>query len=282
MSQNRPALKDITSTTTLNNGVQMPWLGLGTWRASDDEAADAVTRALDLGYRHIDTAAAYGNEEGVGRAITSHAAGRDAVFVTTKVWNENIRAGHDAVRRGVSESLERLGFEQVDLVLLHWPVGDYLEAWSALEAAYEAGQARAIGVSNFLVEHLERLLDVAKVKPTVNQVEFHPRLVQPELLQFCQEQGIQHEAWSPLMKGEVTKLAEFQRIAQACGKTPAQVAIRWCLQHGSVCIPKSVNPQRIAENADVFDFELSEAQMRELDTLDRGERIGADPRNVSF
>ncbi|MFW6060485.1 MAG: aldo/keto reductase, partial [Phycisphaeraceae bacterium] len=254
----------------------------GTWRASDDEAADAVTAALDVGYRHIDTAAVYRNEAGVGRAIAAHDVPRDEVFVTTKVWNDAIRAGADEVQRAVDASLDRLGFEQVDLVLLHWAVGDYVDAWAGLEAAYDAGKARAIGVSNFMVEHLEHLLQRARVAPMVNQVEFHPYLVQPELLRFCREQGIQHEAWAPLMQGRVMDVAEVRRVAEAHGKTPAQVAIRWCLQRGSVTIPKSVHRARIEQNADVFDFELTTEQMQALDALDRNERVGPDPRDVTF
>lgn len=273
----RTILDGLTACATLHNGVAMPWLGLGTWRASDDEAAEAVTTALDLGYRHIDTAAIYGNETGVGEAIASHSVEREQVFITTKVWNDDIKAGGDAARAGLEASLKRLGIDTVDLVLLHWPVPGRLEAWRAMEQAYEQGLARAIGVSNFMVHHLEELLAVARIKPMVNQVEFHPHLLQPELLRFCQAQQIQHEAWSPLMKGQVTEVDELCRIAAAHNKTPAQVAIRWAIQHGSVAIPKSVHRHRIAENADIFDFELAEAEMQAMDVLDRNKRIGADP-----
>ena len=272
----------LTACATLRNGVNMPWLGLGTWRASDDDANAAVRTALDLGYRHIDTAAMYHNETGVGRAITEHSVGRDEVFVTTKVWNDDIRAGADATQRALSGCLDRLGFDYVDLALMHWPAGDYAEAWHGLEAALESGQARAIGVSNFMVEHLETLLVKADVAPMVNQVEFHPYLVQRELLDCCAEHGIQHEAWSPLMQGRCDEVDELQRIASEHGKTPAQVLLRWDLQHDSVTIPKSVTPERIASNAHVFDFALAEAEMQAIDALDRDQRFGPSPWEFAF
>jgi len=272
----------LNACTTLHNGVTMPWLGLGTWRAGEGDAEQAVRTALDLGYRHIDTAAMYGNEAGVGRAIADHATPREQVFVTTKVWNDDIRAGADATQKALGASLDRLNMPHVDLVLLHWPAGDYVEAWRGLEAALEAGQARAIGVSNFMVEHLEKLLAKASVKPMVNQVEFHPYLVQRELLDFCAENGIQHEAWSPLMQGKCTEVDELNRIAEEHGKSAAQVVLRWGLQHGSVTIPKSVTPKRIEANAQVFDFALAEAEMQAIDALDRGHRFGPDPWGFSF
>lgn len=267
----------LASCAALQDGVRMPWLGLGTWRATDAEASAAVAAALEMGYRHIDTAAAYDNEQGVGRAVAEHAVERDEVFVTTKIANPQIKRGAKATRDALADSLDRLGFEAVDLVLLHWPVSGRLEAWKALEEAYERGLTRAIGVSNFMIEHLEELLGVAQVKPMVNQVEFHPYLVQPALLRFCREHGIQHEAWSPLMQGRVGEVAELARIGEPHAKTPAQVAIRWAIQHGSVTIPKSVRPERLAENADVFDFELTEAEMQAIDALDRDTRFGPDP-----
>ena len=276
-----PTVEGLATCATLHNGVQMPWLGLGTWQASDDEAAAAVSAALDVGYRHIDTAAVYRNERGVGRAIVEHAVGRDAVFVTTKVFNDEIKRGAKATRQALEASLKRLGLEHVDLVLLHWPVSGRLEAWGALEEAYDAGLARAIGVSNFMVDHLEELIAAARIKPMVNQVEFHPWLVQPELMRYCREQQIQHEGWSPLMKGRISEVQELERIGQVHGKSPAQVAIRWALQHGSVTIPKSVRRERIAENADVYDFDLPEAEMQAIDALDRGQRLGPDPYTMT-
>ena len=289
---NTQELEGLEACATLSNGVAMPWLGLGTagqWtpkvKASDEAGmlgsqqgvAEAVSAALDIGYRHIDTAAFYGNEQAVGRAIAEHPLDRERVFVATKVWNDEIAAGPQATRGSIVRSLERLGVNAVDLLLLHWPVPGYLDAWRVLEEAYGQGLTRAIGVSNFQVHHLEDLLEHANMAPMVNQVEFHPYLVQPELLRFCRDRHIQHQGWSPLMVGRVDELPVVIEIAESHARTPFQVAIRWALQHGSVTIPKSVNPERIAENADVFSFELTQAEMDKIDALDRHERIGPDP-----
>ena len=288
-----PRIESLSTCTTLANGVEMPWLGLGTagrWTqlhkssedaavlGSDNGVAEAVSAALDAGYRHIDTAALYGNEEAVGRAIASHSVDREQVFITTKVWNDDIAAGPEATRDAIDASLERLGFEVVDLLFLHWPVPGYNHAWRVLEEVYRQGKARSIGVSNFDVHQLTKLLEQADIAPMVNQVEFHPYLQQPELLRFCQDHEIQHQGWSPLMVGNIGDVEEIVRIASAHNKTPAQVAIRWALQHRSVTIPKSVKRQRIEENADVFDFELSADEMQSINRLDRNQRIGPDPR----
>ena len=285
-------IQGLSSCTRLANGVRMPWLGLGTagsWTpfhkssegaavlGSDEGVAEAVAAALDVGYRHIDTAALYGTEEAVGRAIATHTVDREQVFITTKVWNNEIAAGPDATRDSIEASLERLGIEVVDLLFLHWPVPGYQQAWRVLEEVYRQGKARAIGVSNFDVHQLIELLEQAEIVPMVNQVEFHPYLQQPELLRFCRDNGIQHQGWSPLMVGNIGDVEEIVRIAAAHAKTPAQVAIRWALQHRSVTIPKSVKRRRIEENADVFDFELSADEMRSIDLLDRSQRIGPDP-----
>jgi methylglyoxal/glyoxal reductase len=269
---------------SLGNGIGMPRLGLGTWRSSEGpEVERSVRWALELGYRHVDTAAIYGNERGVGRAIRDSGVRREDVFVTTKVWNDDQRAGHDAVLRAFDASLKRLGFDYVDLYLIHWPVkGKYVEAWRALEAIYAGGRAKAIGVSNFLVHHLEDLLRDASVAPMVNQVELHPRLVQPELTDYCRRHGIVPEAWSPLMKGKVADIAQIRDLAQKYGKTAAQVVLRWDLQRGIVTIPKSVRRERLAENADLFDFELTPQDLDAIDRLDRGERLGAHPDHFSF
>ncbi len=287
-----PNIEGISACTTLSNGVQMPWLGLGTagrWTphaksskqaaelGSSKGVAKAVSVALEIGYRHIDTAAFYGNEEAVGLGISDHPVDREKVFITTKVWNDDIAAGPKATRASIEASLRRLNVEAVDLLLLHWPVPGYREAWRVLEEAYSQGKARAVGVSNFLVHQLEDLLSQAEIAPMVNQVEFHPYLIQPDLLRFCQIHQIQHQGWSPLMVGRVGEVSEIVRIAEVYGKTPFQVAIRWALQHGSVTIPKSVNPERIAENADVFSFELTLNEMQAIDRLDRDKRIGPDP-----
>ena len=275
---------------TLPNGVRMPRLGLGTagvWTpyhksaapplGSGEGVADAVTAALDIGYRHLDTAAFHGNEQAVGRAVAAHPVDRAQVFLTTKVWNDDVAAGPEATRAAIDASLERLQVDMIDLLLLHWPVPGYRQAWRVLEEVHTRGLARAIGVSNFQIHHLEDLLAHATIAPMVNQVEFHPYLVQADLLRFCRQHGIQHAGWSPLMVGRVDEVPEIVRIAQDHGRTPFQVAIRWALQHGSVTIPKSVTRARIAENAEVYSFALTAEQMRSIDRLDRGHRIGPDP-----
>lgn len=274
----------ISDTVSLSNGVKMPRLGLGTWRSSEGpEVERSVRWALELGYRHVDTAAIYGNERGVGRAIRDSGVRREDVFVTTKVWNDDQRAGHDAVLRAFEASLKRLGFDYVDLYLIHWPVkGKFKEAWRALEAIHAGGRAKAIGVSNFLVHHVEDLMRDAKVRPMVNQVELHPRLVQPELTDYSRRNGIVPEAWSPLMKGKVAEIPQIRELAQKYGKTPAQVVLRWNLQRGIVTIPKSVRRERLAENADLFDFELTPQDLDAVDRLDRGERLGAHPDHFTF
>jgi diketogulonate reductase-like aldo/keto reductase len=269
---------------TLANGVKMPRLGLGTWKSAEGaEVEQSVRWALEIGYRHVDTAAVYGNERGVGRAVRASGVPREQVFVTTKVWNDDQRSGRDAVTRAFDESLRRLAMDYVDLYLVHWPVkGRYREAWRALEAIYATGRAKAIGVSNFLVHHLEDLLGDAEVTPMVNQVEFHPRLVQRELMDFCRARGIVQEAWSPLMKGKVNDEPVLRDLAAKYRKTPAQVVLRWNLQHGIVTIPKSVRRERLEENAAVFDFHIEPADMARVDALDRGERVGAHPDHFTF
>jgi len=290
---NKPILRNLTSFTTLANGVKMPWLGLGTagsWTPhhkssegtarlwSDKGVPEAVCAALDSGYRHIDTAAFYRNEEAVGSSIASYPVDREEVFITTKVWNDDIAAGPDATRDAAEASLYRLGIEVVDLLLLHWPVPGWHKAWQVLEELYRQGKARAIGVSNFDTGHLKELIELAEIAPMINQVEFHPYLQQPELLQYCRNYGIQHQGWSPLMVGNIGDVKEIGRIAEVHDKTPAQVAIRWALQSGSVTIPKSSKRYRIEENADVFDFGLNPEEMRIIKQLDRNQRIGPDPR----
>jgi methylglyoxal/glyoxal reductase len=275
----------MTDTVTLHNGVKMPLLGLGTFQLPEGKPVEQSVRwALEAGYRHIDTATIYQNERGVGRAIRDSGVPREQVFVTTKVWNDDVRQGHDAVLRAIDASLRRLEMEYVDLYLVHWPVkGRFTEAWRALEKLYADGRAKAIGVSNFLVHHLEELLAGGpKVVPMVNQVEFHPLLVQKDLLEFDRTHRIQHEAWSPLIKGRAAEIDLIQQIAHRHGKTPAQVVLRWCLQHRVVTIPKSSHRERILENADLYDFELTRQEMQQIDALDEGRRVGADPDNFSF
>jgi len=271
----------LTDTAVLANGVRMPWLGLGVWKVQNgNEVVESVKAALRIGYRSIDTAAVYGNEEGVGQAIREAGVPREELFVTTKVWNAN--QGYDTALAAFEESLSRLKLDYVDLYLIHWPVkGKYKDTWRALEKLYRDGRVRAIGVSNFQVHHLEDVLKDCEVAPMVNQVEFHPLLIQQELRDFCKTRGIQLEAWSPLMQGNLD-LPLLKELAETYGKTPAQIVLRWDLQHGVVTIPKSIREQRIRENADVFDFELSAGDMTRIDGLNRNRRFGADPDNFNF
>jgi len=275
-------ISSIKDCALLNNGARMPWLGFGVFKMSDgQEVEDAVKYALETGYRSIDTAAAYGNERGVGKAIRESGIPREDVFLTTKLWNEAQR--EKRTMAAFEESLDRLGTEYVDLYLVHWPVkGCYQETWQVMEEIYQSGRAKAIGVSNFQTHHLEDILRDSHTVPSVNQVEFHPFLIQPELLEFCQSHQIQVEAWSPLMQGRIVTEPVVQKLAEKYEKTPAQIALRWDLQHRVVTIPKSSNPNRITENAQIFDFQLSQADMDVLDALDEGKRIGPDPDNFNF
>ena len=270
-------ISNIKDCTLLNNGLKMPWLGFGVFQINDgQEVEHAVKSALEIGYRSIDTATVYGNERGVGKAIRESGILREDIFLTTKVWNDDQREKRTLA--AFEESLKRLETEYVDLYLVHWPVkGCYQETWQVMEEIYQSGRAKAIGVSNFLVHHLEDILRDSQIVPSVNQVEFHPFLVQPELLRFCQSHKIQVEAWSPLMDGKITNEQVVQKLAEKYHKTPAQIALRWDLQHEVVTIPKSTHSNRIAENSQIFDFELSRADMNVLDALDEGKRVGPDP-----
>jgi diketogulonate reductase-like aldo/keto reductase len=274
----------IADTVTLTNGVKMPMLGLGTWKSQEgQEVQQAIRWALEIGYRHIDTAAAYGNEKGVGEGLRSSGVPREQVFVTTKLWNDDQRKGYDACMKAFDTSLSKLGMDYVDLYLVHWPVpGKYKEAWRAVEKIYASGRAKAIGVSNFMVHHLDDLLKDTQTVPMVNQVEFHPWLVQKPLMEACRKRRIVEEAWSPLMRGKITQLEVVTEIANRKGKTPAQVVLRWNLQHGVVTIPKSVKRDRLVENASLYDFELTAEEMARIDALDKGERVGPNPDNFTF
>ncbi len=275
---------DLFSTVTLSNGVKMPVLGLGTWKSTEGAVENAVRWAVEIGYRHIDTAAIYGNEDAIGRVLPQLPVKREDLFITTKLWNDVQREGNDdAVLRAFDQSLKKLGTDYVDLYLIHWPVkGQYRRCWKVLEKLYEQKRTRAIGVSNFLIHHLKDLLSDASVVPQVNQVEFHPLLRQQELLDFCREHKIQHEAWSPLMQGHAGEVELLCKLGEKHGKSPQQVALRWALQKGSVVIPKSVNRERIAANAAIFDFELSGEEMASLDALDQDKRFGAHPDTFTF
>jgi len=263
---------------TLNNGVSMPQLGFGVFHVPDDETAAAVTAALEAGYRSIDTAAIYGNEAGVGRAIAESGIPRDELFLTSKVWNAD--QGYDATLRAYDASLALLGTDHLDLYLIHWPTPKnelFVDTWRALEKLYADGRVRAIGVSNFEPDHLRQVIEAGSVVPAVNQVELHPALQNRDVAAADAAYGILTEAWSPLAQGAVLAEPTVTEIAERHGKTPAQVILRWHLQQGRIVIPKSVTPARIAENIDVFDFELSAAELDAIDALERDGRTGPHP-----
>jgi diketogulonate reductase-like aldo/keto reductase len=270
----------VRSTVELRNGVAMPVLGLGVWQsAPGEETHRAVAEALKAGYRHVDTARAYRNEGDVGAAVRESGIPRAEVFVTTKLWNAD--HGYDKALRAIDRSLESLGMEQVDLYLVHWPVeGLRRDTWRAMEKILADGKARAVGVSNYTIRHLDELLGGAKVAPMVNQVEFNPFLFQRELLAHCRKHGIQLEAYGPLVRAHKMEHPVLQRIARKHGKTPAQVLLRWGIQHDLVVIPKSVRPERIRENADLFGFALDEEDVAALDGLNEGYRTSWDPTGV--
>ena len=275
-------IQSIKDRVALYNDVQMPWFGLGVFESKEgQEVRDAVTCALKNGYRSIDTASIYGNELGVGEALKHSEIPREQLFITTKVWNTD--QGYDSTLKAFDKSLERLQLDYIDLYLVHWPVkGKYKDTWRALEFLYQQKRVRAIGVSNFLVHHLKDLLADCSVRPMVNQVEFHPRLVQPTLLDFCQSEKIQIEAWSPIMRGKVLEIPELVQIGKKYQKSAVQVVLRWDLQHGVVTITKSAPCDRIISNSDIFDFELNTEEMMMIDQLDLGERVGPDPDNFNF
>ncbi|MFE7313048.1 aldo/keto reductase [Streptomyces sp. NPDC057555] len=264
---------------TLNNDVTMPQLGYGVWQIPDEEAFTAVGHALEAGYRSVDTAAIYGNEEGTGRALAASGIAREELFVTTKLWNAE--QGYDATLRAFDASLAKLGLEYVDLYLIHWPLparDTYVDTYKAFEKIYAEGRAKAIGVSNFLPAHLERLLGETSIVPAVNQIELHPQLQQAESRAFHAKHGIATEAWSPLGQGKgLLTDPTITKIAEKHGKTSAQVVLRWHLQVGNVVIPKSATPSRIRENFDVFGFELDGEDLSAVAGLDSGTRLGPDP-----
>ncbi|SFS42994.1 aldo/keto reductase [Marininema halotolerans] len=275
-------MNHLQAKTLLHNGVEMPWFGLGVYKAEEgSETENAVRVALNHGYRHIDTASLYGNEESVGRAIRESSIPQNEIFVTTKIWNAD--QGYDETLYAFEKSQRKLNMEPIDLYLIHWPVKEkYKETWRAMERLYEEGQIRAIGVSNFHIHHLEDIMSRSNIPPMVNQVELHPRLTQKELLAFCKTHHIQLEAWSPLMRGRILDNNLLQSIAQRHNKTVAQIILRWDLQNGIVTIPKSVKKERILSNADVFDFELNAEEMSQIDHLHTGERTGQDPDHFHF
>ncbi|MEW2074477.1 aldo/keto reductase [Streptomyces sp. NPDC012403] len=261
----------------------MPQLGFGVWQVPDAEAETAVTTALEAGYRSIDTAAIYGNEEGTGRALAKSGVPREDLFVTTKLWNSD--QGYDSTLRAFDTSLSKLGLEYVDLYLIHWPTparDRYVDTYKAFEKLLSDGRVRSIGVSNFLPEHLDRLIAETSVVPAVNQIELHPHLQQNAAREYHAEQGIATEAWSPLGSGKgILEIPAIVAIAQKHGRTPAQVVLRWHLQLGNVVIPKSVTPSRIEENIDVFGFSLDAEDLAAISALNEDRRIGSDPAEVN-
>jgi diketogulonate reductase-like aldo/keto reductase len=279
-------IKNLQSTTTLHNGVKMPWFGLGVFKVEEGpELVEAVKTAIKEGYRSIDTAAIYKNEQGVGEGIREglKEAGisREDLFITSKVWNADF--GYDSTLEAYQTSLDKLGLDYLDLYLIHWPVkGKYLDTWKALETLYSEGRVKSIGVSNFQIHHLEDVMKDAKFIPMVNQVEYHPRLSQIELLSFCQQHNIQLEAWSPLMQGQLLEDSTLKEIADVHGKSVAQIILRWDLQNGVVTIPKSTKEHRIIENSSIFDFELSATEMEKIAALNENKRIGPDPDTFDF
>ncbi|MDS1004442.1 aldo/keto reductase [Clostridium sporogenes] len=272
-------MQDIKSYTVLSNGVKMPWLGFGTYKVEDGNTViSSVKEALKIGYSHIDTASYYGNEEGVGTAIKENGVPREDIFLVSKVWNSD--QGYDKTLKSFQDSIKKLGTDYLDLFLIHWPQPLSKETWKALEKLYKEGSVKAIGVSNFFVDHLKWLLEDAEIKPMVNQVELHPRLIQKDLIEFCRKNSIQLEAWSPLMRGKVFQIELLQDLAKKYDKTISQIVLRWDLQMGVVTIPKSVTPSRIKENADIFDFEISKEDMDRIQQLDKGLRAGSNPNKV--
>ncbi len=281
---------NLKSTYTLNNGLEIPRVGFGTWQTPDGQVAvDSVLAALEVGYRHIDTAAAYNNESGVGEALRQSSLPREEVFVTTKLWNSE--RGYEKTLAAFEVSMEKLGLEYLDLYLIHWPAAKgepqewqktNADTWRAFEELYEQGRIKSIGVSNFMPHHLKPLMESAKIMPMVNQIEFHPGLLQEETAEFCKANDILVQAWSPLGSGRLLENKDLKSIAAKYGKSTAQVCIRWCLQHGSLPLPKSVTPARIKENADVFDFELGAQDMALIDAMPNVGGSGLHPDKVEF
>lgn len=279
-------ISNLKNTVTLNNGVKMPWLGLGVFRVEDSQnLVDAVKAAIKNGYRSIDGAAIYDNEVSMGKGIAEgiKAAGisREDLFITSKVWNADL--GYESTIKAYETSLKKLGLDYLDLYLVHWPVeGKYKDSWRALEYLYKQGRVKAIGVSNFQVHHLENLMKDAEIKPMINQVEFHPRLTQGKVRAFCKENDIQVEAWSPLMVGKLLDNEILKEIAHNHNKSIAQVILRWDMQNGVITIPKSTNEGRIIENSQIFDFELTNEEVEKINSLNQDLRVGPDPDNFDF
>ncbi len=283
-------MKSLKDTYTLSNGVKIPIIGFGTWRTPDGEVAvSSVTEAIKQGYRHIDTAAIYGNEVSVGKAIKEAGIPREELFITSKLWNSE--HGYESTLNAFEETMKKLGLEYLDLYLIHWPVPkihreDWKEAtlatWKAFEKLYKEGKIKAIGVSNFKVHHLENLINNAEIKPMVDQIEFHPSNLQEDIVNFCRDNNILVEAWSPLASGEVFKVPELKTIAEGYNKSVAQLVIRWVMQKGILPLPKSITPERIKSNGAVFDFEISHKDMERIDSITSCKGSGMDPDYIEF
>ncbi|MCM3721239.1 aldo/keto reductase [Solibacillus isronensis] len=278
-------ITSLQDTIKLNNEVKMPAMGLGVFQVENDTTAEIVKNAIELGYRSIDTAAIYGNEAGVGEgiklALASTGLNREDLFITSKVWNAGLN--YEETVSAYEESLEKLGLDYLDLYLIHWPgKNKFAESWSALEDLYIKGKIRAIGVCNFNISHLQDLMKNARVTPVINQVEFHPRLQQQSLRAFCKEHNIQLEAWAPLMQGDLLEDPTIAKIAEKYGKSNSQVILRWDIQNGVITIPKSVRKERMAQNADIFDFSLTDEEMQIINAMNLDKRVGPDPVVFDF
>lgn len=278
-------ITSLQDTIKLNNEVEMPALGLGVFQVENDTTAEIVKNAIEIGYRSIDTAAIYGNEAGVGEgiklALASTGLNREDLFITSKVWNAGLN--YEETISAYEESLEKLGLDYLDLYLIHWPgKNKFAESWTALENLYLEGKIRAIGVCNFNISHLQDLLKTARVTPVINQVEFHPRLQQQSLRAFCKEHNIQLEAWAPLMQGGLLEDTTIAKIAEKYGKSNSQVILRWDIQNGVITIPKSVRKERMAQNADIFDFRLTDEEMQIMNAMNLDKRVGPDPEAFDF
>ncbi|WBL26689.1 aldo/keto reductase [Zunongwangia sp. HGR-M22] len=270
-------ITDVNGTVSLNNGLKMPYLGLGVYKTKDGaEVKNAINYALNAGYRHIDTASFYKNEDGVGEAIQESGLYREDVFITSKVWNDD--QGYEGTLKAIDKSLAKLNLDYLDLYLIHWPVPDTLtETWRAMEEIYKSGKVKAIGLCNCVEHQMDEVIENGSIKPMVLQNEFHPKLLQQNMLDYCAEKNIQYEGWSPLMRGQILDNQIIKNIAEKHRKSPAHIVLRWDLQKGVITIPKSVHQDRIEQNAAIFDFELSVDEVKEIDSLDNNERTGAHP-----
>lgn len=278
-------ITSLQDTIKLNNEVEMPAMGLGVFQVENDTTAEIVKNAIELGYRSIDTAAIYGNETGVGEgiklALASTGLKREDLFITSKVWNAGLN--YQETVSAYEESLEKLGLDYLDLYLIHWPGKNrFAESWTALEDLYKESKIKAIGVCNFNISHLQDLLKTARVTPVINQVEFHPRLQQESLRAFCKEHNIQLEAWAPLMQGGLLEDQSIAKIAEKYGKSNSQIILRWDIQNGVITIPKSVRKERMAQNADIFDFSLTDEEMQIINMMNLDKRVGPDPEVFDF